>query len=178
MLQEIPAHELSYLTEEHLDQVFELDARSCTYFDEDLDIDTVHPHAWTKTALTKFLKQRVPPTHGYVLTLDEHPGELAGYMAYEMWPTEIRLLAFVVDPQYRRQGLGVAMLMKLHRLILQSPERKTIAIYIREKDNDSIGFFKKLRFRSKLARAHFEDGSDAIRFWFTEVKTAEDELEK
>lgn len=173
----IPAHTMQYLIEDHIDQVYNLDCRACTYFDEDLDIETVHSSAWTKQSLREFLKQRKPPTHGYVLTVPRYPGEIVAYMAYELVGDEIQLAALVVDPRFRGQGLGMALMLKLHASILQSPKRKTISIHVREHDTASIGFFKKLRFRSKLVRSYFDDGEDAIRFWFTETKTAEEASE-
>lgn len=173
MATKIPPHELSYLIKEHLDQILELDARSCTYFDEDLDIETVHPHAWTQQALLEFLQQRTPPTHGYVLTTPSRRKKIIGYMAYEMRTSDIHLLGFAVDPEFRGKGYGTAMLLKLYPMILQSGTRKTITVHIREHDDASIGFFVKMKFKSRLKRAYFSDGEDAIEFWFRETKNGQ-----
>ena len=169
----IPTNELEYMMEEHKDAVLDLDARSCAYFDPDIDLIVVHPHAWTNNEFLRFMKQRIPPTHGYVMKLPEsaEPAKVVAYMAYELMPEEIHLLSLVVDPELRKQGLGLSMLLKLHKAILRSQTRKTISIHVREHDDASIGFFKAMRFKSRLCRAWFEDGEDAIRFHFTERKT-------
>ena len=176
----IPPHELEVLSKEHADEILELDCKSCLYFDEDIGLDIVHPHAWDRQGLLSFIKQRVPPTFGYVLKLPEsaNPHKVFGYMAFELLPEQYHLLSIVVDPDMRRLGLGLAMMMKLHNKVLSHQERKTISIHVREHDDASIGFFKTLKFKSRLLRSYFEDREDAIHFWFTEKKTVRHEEEE
>ena len=169
ILLQIPEHKFEYLTKKHLEEVLEIDCKSCLYYDEDIELEIVHPHAWTQQALLAFIKQRVPPTHGHVLRLKE-TGHAAAYVAYELLPGTFHLLAFVVDPDHRNLGLGCAMLVKLHELMMREKERRTISVHIREHDDASIRFFSRASFKSKLVYRYFEDGEDAILFTFTDTR--------
>ena len=176
-----PVHEFAGLTSRFIGAVVELDTKSCTFYDQDFELQVVHNDAWTETGLRKFLKQRLPQSGGYVMRLPEsaEPERVVAYMAYELTPANedlglpecIHLVGFVVDPEFRRQALGWTMLLKLYTAILESPTRKVISIHVREDDKTSIAFFADAGFKSRLVRSYYSDGSDAYLFTFTETRT-------
>jgi len=78
----------------------------------------------------------------------ELSGLIVGYMIYELHKTRLHILNFCVDPDYRRQGVGTAMVTKLaSKLSLQ--RRTRIALEVSETNLTAQLFFRANGFRAE-----------------------------
>jgi ribosomal-protein-alanine N-acetyltransferase len=78
-------------------------------------------------------------------------------MIYELHKNRIHILSFAVHPDYRRQGIGRAMVDKLiSKLAYQ--RRSRIVLEVRETNLDAQLFFRQLGFRAtSVLRSFYED---------------------
>ncbi len=107
---------------------------------------------WTEDEFIRCLRQR--DCIGMVAERDE---DVAGFMIYELHKNRIHILSFAVHPQYRRQGVGRAMVDKLvSKLAYQ--RRNRIVLEVRETNLDAQLFFRTLGFRATgVLRSFYED---------------------
>lgn len=90
------------------------------------------------------------------LTVDR----IAGFMIYELHRSRLHVLNFAVHPDFRRRGVGAAMIDKLKGKL--SPQRRSrIMLEVRETNLDAQLFFRNLRFRAvSLLRDFYEDTTE------------------
>jgi len=97
---------------------------------------------WTEDEFIRCLRQR--DCIGMVAERNE---EVAGFMIYELHKTRIHVLSFAVHPEFRREGVGKAMIEKLiSKLAYQ--RRNRIVLEVRETNLDAQLFFRQLGFRA------------------------------
>lgn len=91
---------------------------------------------------------------GMVTEVDQ---KVLGFMIYELYKSKLSIINFAVHPDYRRQGIGTAMVDKLKdKLPLQ--RRTAIDLEIREKNLEAQLFFKSQDFRAvSIIREYFPD---------------------
>jgi [ribosomal protein S18]-alanine N-acetyltransferase len=121
-----------------------------------------HEYPWTEEDFLTVLRQRE-----CIGMVAEHAHEIAGFMIYELHKSWLRLLNFAVEPAYRRNGVGTAMLERMKEKLSQQ-RRHAIALAVRESSLSAQLFFKSQGFRSAcVVRGHYEDtGEDAYEMVF------------
>lgn len=92
---------------------------------------------WSVDDLIDRMRQR--NCVGMVAEID---GEVVGYMVYELHKSRLELINLAVDPTYRNQGVGSAMLHKLTGK-LASERRHTLALQVSEKNTHAHLFFSR-----------------------------------
>lgn len=125
---------------------------------EVLDIEQrAFEQPWTEEDYLPCLRQR--NCIGIVAELDQR---IVGCMVYMLEKSELRLLNFVVDPSFRRRGIGTAMLQKMKAKLSQQ-RRSRIRVYARERNLGVQLFWRAMGFRAVgVDRGYYEDtGEDA-----------------
>lgn len=94
-------------------------------------------------------------------------GEIAGFMVYELHRHHMNLMSLAVAPEFRRLGIGGAMVAKL-KAKLEQQRREAISTLIRERNLAAQLFFREQGFRTiGTHRNYFEDTTeDAYEFVF------------
>jgi len=82
---------------------------------------------------------------------------ILGFMIYEIHKTRIHVLDFTVHPDYRRRGVGRAMVKKLiGKLSLQ--RRSRLVLEVRESNLGAQAFFREMGFRAvSVLRGFYDD---------------------
>ena len=89
--------------------------------------------------------------------------QIVGYMIYELHKRVVRIANFAVDPEYRRQDIGTAMLASLKERI--DHRRSTITAEIRDSNLTAHQFFAANDFLAlSVLPQYFLNGEDAYRF--------------
>ena len=73
-------------------------------------------------------------------------GQIVGFMVWDMLPDQIRLMNFAVLPEFRRRGVGTAMVDKL-KGALDGKHRAVLHLMISEKNLPGQLFWKAVGFR-------------------------------
>lgn len=91
--------------------------------------------------------------------IDEH-GPIIGFFIQELHRNRLHVLDFAVHPDYRRQGIGRAMVNKLVSK-LSHERRNKIVLEVRETNLQAQFFFKEMGFKAiSLLRDFYEDTSE------------------
>lgn len=77
----------------------------------------------------------------------EHKERIVGYMIYELHKRRIELLNIAVHASMHRQGVGFAMIRKLHGKLTQQ-NRRVIGANVFDKNLDAQLFFKAVGFKA------------------------------
>lgn len=95
----------------------------------------------------------------------EVDGMIAGYMVYALERTEIRLLNFAVDEDFRHQGVGAQMIAKL-KAKLSVQRRRRIVVNVWDENLPAHLFFREMGFRATGIVQEFDNGFkfDSYRF--------------
>lgn len=75
----------------------------------------------------------------------EHQEQVIGFMVYNLQKKKLEIADFAVHKEFRRQGVGMAMVEKLKGK-LNSQRRNSMSIQIRETNLDGQLFFKRAGF--------------------------------
>ena len=114
---------------------------------------------WTEDDFVKSLQQR-----NIIGMVAEHRDLVIAYMIYELHRDSIHLLSIAVHPDFRRQGVGTAMLAKLASK-LQYQSRSKITTMASEINLDAQMFLREHGFRAtEVVRDHYHPGEDAYFF--------------
>ena len=117
------------------------------------------PEAWPKSVFVEHLRRR--NTIGMVCELDDR---VVGFMIYNSHKGYLDIINFAVDPEFRRRGVGTAMVNKLKGKL--SPHRRTrLRLEVSDSNLPAHLFFKACGFRwIKTLRGQWSggdgDGSD------------------
>lgn len=115
---------------------------------------------WSEDEFMRVLRQR-----NCIGMVYDNEDQITGYMIYELQKTQLRLLNFAVSPQYRRQGIGTAMIQKLIKKLtpptsaLHAQKRRTkIILNVRETNLNAQLFFRQMGFYATATlRNYYED---------------------
>jgi ribosomal-protein-alanine N-acetyltransferase len=121
------------------------------------------PDPWTEEEFIRALRQRT--CIGMVAERNE---VVAGFMIYELHKNRIHILAFAVHPDFRRSGVGKAMIEKLvSKLAFQ--RRNRITLGVRETNLDAQLFLRSLGFRAMNILPNFykDCNEDAFAFRYS-----------
>lgn len=110
---------------------------------------------WDEDTWIRVLRQR--NNTGMVAEVNDR---VVGSMVYELHRNQLHLLNFAVHPDFRRRGVGLAMVRKLVNKL--SPERRNrIMLEIRETNLQALAFFKAQGFRAvSILRDFYEDTTE------------------
>jgi len=112
---------------------------------------------WTEEDFLYYLRKR-----NVIGLVAEHAEQVVGFMLYELHKPRLNLLKFAVHPDYRRQGIGEAMLTKLFGK-LNGERRTRLTLLVGESNLDAQLFFRDMGLRATgILREHFDDGQDAF----------------
>jgi ribosomal-protein-alanine N-acetyltransferase len=128
---------------------------------------------WTEEEFIRCLRQR--NCIGMVAELNE---QVVGFMIYELHRSRLHILNFSVHSQFRRQGIGSAMIEKLVSK-LSYQRRSRILLEVRETNLAAQLFFRSLEFRAvSVLRDYYEDTTeDAYVMQFRHQSDQEDSAE-
>lgn len=124
---------------------------------------------WSEDDFIRCLRQR-----NCIGMVAETEDRVVGYMVYELHKNRLHILNFAVDPQFRRSGIGKAMVQKLTSK-LSYERRSRIMLEIRETNLPAQLFFRDMGFRAIcILREFYEDSpEDAYLMQFRCRATAE-----
>ena len=110
---------------------------------------------WSDEDFIRCLRQR--NCIGMVAEYDER---VVGFMIYELHKNRLHVLNFAVRPEFRRRGVGTAMMRKLIGK-LSEQRRNRILLEIRETNLDAQLFFRDRNFRAiSVLREFYEDSPE------------------
>ncbi|MCQ8897917.1 MAG: ribosomal protein S18-alanine N-acetyltransferase [Hadesarchaea archaeon] len=95
-------------------------------------------------------------------------GKLVGYLICTMrWGGVGHILSIAVDPQYRRRGVGRALILKaLERL--RKEGATCVRLEARKSNLGARAFYSTLGFKEERELPHYyEDGEAAVLMWYT-----------
>jgi len=110
------------------------------------------PLAWTEEEKAAFLRMQFAAQHRYyqqsytssrfdVVLVDGRP---AGRLYVARWPGEVRVVDIALLPEFRRRGVGTALL----RTLLEEGAERGLPVRIHvERRNPALALYEKLGFR-------------------------------
>ena len=115
---------------------------------------------WTEEDVLRCLRQ-----HDVFGMVAERDNRVVGFMIYVLEKKHLEVLNFCVHPEYRRSGVGRAMVDKLASK-LDVRRRKEITLHVRESNLGAQLFFRAMGFRAQSVERWFyeETGEDAYYF--------------
>ena len=121
---------------------------------------------WTEDEFVRSLRLR-----NVIGMVAEHQDMVIGYMIYELHRDSIHLLSIAVHPDFRRQGVGAAMLAKLVSKLYQ--RRGKITTLASEINLDAQVFLREYGFRAtEVVKDHYRPHEDAYFFVYRQPVTA------
>jgi ribosomal-protein-alanine N-acetyltransferase len=126
--------------------------------------------SWTEDDFIRCLRQR-----NCIGMVAEQDDRVVGFMIYELHKNRLHILNFAVAKDFRRQGVGQAMVNKLLSK-LSHERRNRIMLEVRETNLDAQLFFKHLGFRAISVLRDFYDDTveDAYLMQYRYRATAEE----
>jgi len=128
-------------------------------------------YPWCEEEFLRVLRQR-----NCIGMVAEYGERVVGFMIYELHKAKLQVLNFAVAPEFRRQGVGRQMMVKLVGK-LSSHRRTRIVLHVRETALFAQMFYKVQGFRAtEIAREYYEDtGEDAYLMQYLFDETAADD---
>lgn len=122
---------------------------------------------WQEKTFIDTLRQR-----NCIGMVAEHECDVAGFMIYELRRTSISLLSIAVHPDYRRIGIGTALIAKLLTK-LNHVRRNQIDVQVRETNLGAQLFLRDLGFRAVAVVSNYYDDSDEDAYLFNYEKASQ-----
>lgn len=125
-------------------------------------------YPWSQNDLVEYLRQS--RSIGKVVEVDDR---IAGYVVYDMLPRAISIATLAVAPQFRRRGVGRAMIRSLLNYVnaqqsfsQSTGKRDRITALVRETSLESQLFLKAVGFRAvSVIKSPYEQ-TDEDGYWF------------
>ena len=116
---------------------------------------------WSEKALASELKNKVA-----LYQVLEHDGLIAAYAGMWLILDEAHVTNVAVDPQFRRQGFGLLVMLELMRRA-RSRGATRMTLEVREKNYGAQSFYDTLGFvKAGVRRGYYSDtGEDAFILW-------------
>jgi ribosomal-protein-alanine N-acetyltransferase len=113
------------------------------------------PFDWNEEQLLSALRQR-----NCIGMVAEHDRRIVGFMVYELYKTELRIINFAVHSDWQRQGVGRQMVERLKDKLSQQ-RRTTVSATVRESNTPALRFFRTCGFKATdLLFDHYEDSNE------------------
>jgi ribosomal-protein-alanine N-acetyltransferase len=112
-------------------------------------------YSWTEDDFIRCLRQR-----NCIGMVAEQDDRIVGFMIYKLHKNRLHVLNFAVAAEYRRQGIGAAMVTKLASK-LSTGRRDSIGLEVSEANLPGQLFFKSQGFRAVSVIRDFYDNGDA-----------------
>lgn len=118
---------------------------------------------WSEEDFIRCLRQR-----NCIGMVAEHDEQVVGFMIYELHKTRLHVLNFAVNSEFRRRGVGEAMISKLISK-LSHQRRSRVLLEVRETNLAAQLFFRSAGFRAVSVLRDFYDDTteDAYLMQFT-----------
>jgi len=125
-----------------------------------------NPH-WSRSALAQEVNRL--RSHSYVYVA-RWMGKVIGFSIFWAVVDEAHILSFAVHPDYRRRGVGQAMMEG----VLDAAQRlglRTASLEVRVSNTGAIRLYEKVGFRiAAIRRAFYQDNNeDAYVMWLEEI---------
>lgn len=116
---------------------------------------------WSEKALASELKNKVA-----LYQVLEHDGKIAAYAGMWLVLDEAHVTNVAVDPEFRRQGLGLMLMLDMMRRA-RSRGATRMTLEVREKNYGAQSFYAALGFiKAGIRRGYYSDtGEDAFILW-------------
>jgi GNAT superfamily N-acetyltransferase len=157
------------LVPEHIAAVIDMERRAFTTEDPDFGVPTLGDCAWSAEDYIACLEEDA--TRGWGLF--EGP-VLVGVFIYELERGSYDVRRLLVHPDYRRAGFASLMLHRLYVRCLKNTKRRVITTHVDERNVEACRFFAHFNFVPTLARGHFGQDRDAVKFTFEVAEGAEE----
>lgn len=117
-----------------------------------------HRYPWTEREFIDALR-----CYANIGMVCEKGERVLGYVVYQLHKQRLELLNFAVDPQFRRRGVGAALIRKMIGK-LDVRRRGRIVLHVTEENRDAQLFFREMGFRAeKTIHDYFCHGESAYR---------------
>jgi ribosomal-protein-alanine N-acetyltransferase len=134
--------QIRWLIRRDMDEVLSIERRSFQF-------------PWSEEEFLCCLRQR-----NCIGVVIEEDTQIKGFMIYELHPKTLRILNLAIDPEDRRCGLGVKMIVRLIDK-LKDQGRHTIEAEVRESNLTAQLFFQSCGFRAvKVLRKHYDENHE------------------
>lgn len=131
-------------------------------------------YPWSETEFITALRQR--NCIGMVAEINE---QVVGFMVYELHKARLEVLSIAVHQDFRKRGVGKAMIYKLISK-LSYERRNKISLMVRESNLDALNWLKRLGFRALGITSNFyEDSTDdaiQMRYWVGQTEVFKGDL--
>jgi ribosomal-protein-alanine N-acetyltransferase len=115
------------------------------------------PFPWKK----EFFLSELHNTHSRIL-IAELDGQIVGYLCRWFVVDEIQILNIAVHPDYRRRGIGRALLLAIIAEARNDAAR-SISLEVRRSNSPAIALYEGLGFyQTAVRRRYYENGEDAL----------------
>lgn len=118
---------------------------------------------WLEEDFLRVLRQR-----NVIAMIAEHGTAVIGFMVYEVHGRRFEMLRFAVHPDWRRQGVGAKMVVKIASKMTKN-RRQWIMADISERSLEAQLFARDMGFRAIGVRRDF-DGTDTIYRFVLEIR--------
>lgn len=130
---------------------------------EHIECSAFGTNAWSKRKISQTLNKK--NTVGIVC---EYKEEVRGYIIYSLYKDHIEIVRMVVDPLYRREGVGTAIINRMIEKIGRNIKMEFIDIKVPEDNLDLQLFLKNNKFRAcSIIKGGYEE-SDKYEFVYRE----------
>lgn len=116
-----------------------------------------YPEPWSEAVLLCWARER-----NHIGMVAETERGVAGFVLYEMRPTTLWVVSLAVHPDYRRQGVGAAIVRKLVEKCA-TMRREAVRCVVRDENEAAQFFFRACRFKATKFLPDYP-GGPAIRF--------------
>lgn len=140
----VPSYQVRWLIKRDMTEVMRIEQQSFEF-------------AWTEQDFLTALRQR--NCIGRVVEMNR---EIVGFVIYEMHKKSVDVINLAVDPQWRRMGLGRALLQRVDDLLHVSRHRRDcVQCVVRDSNLTSQLFLRSTGFKAtQVLRGHYDETND------------------
>jgi ribosomal-protein-alanine N-acetyltransferase len=144
---------------------------------EVLDIEnSTFDYPWSKEDFINALGHR-----SCIGLVAEDKGKIVGFIIYELQKQKLHILNIATHRDYRRMGVGKAILNKLHSK-LSSSRKNRLIVKVRESNLPAQLFFRSFGFRAiSIIKDFYEDTADdayLMEYRYTEQEPNEESVDE
>jgi len=93
------------------------------------------------------------------ILIAERDGKLCGYILAEYDGSFLHILSFGVYPEYRKNGMGSALINELEKIAKINKEVKALSLNVHAGNNNAIAFYEKYGFKKVNKLVNYYHGS-------------------